>query len=53
MPTIPKLKQEMTACPPDELPKRLKLGAAAAPTKHTPILLGAMWAVRGRYRSRR
>jgi hypothetical protein len=51
---IPKLKQEMTACPTDELSKRLKLGAAAPPTKHTSILLGAQYgAGRGRYKSRR
>ena len=35
------LKQEMTACAPNELAKRLKLAAAAPPTKHTPIRCGA------------
>ena len=54
VPQIPRLKQEMTACAPDELSKRLKLGAAAPPTKHTPILLGAQHnAGRGRFKARR
>ena len=54
VPQIPRLKQEMTACAPDELAKRLKLGTAAPPTKHTPILLGAQHgAGRGRFKSRR